>query len=276
MDTPKISIITVVRNDLSGFRKTAGSVLGQTDFGNTEWIVIDGASTDGTAAAVAELSPSMAYWISEPDDGVYFAMNKAIAKARGEYLIFMNAGDTFYSPDSVARILSDEGFGEFDILAGDALTVPAPESVKRAPERVTLPYLIESNLCHQSMTIRRRLFEGHLYDTDYRLTADAKHLFEAVMKRGAIYRRLGFTVAVYDRGGLSSDHRKMTAEKEAWLSEQLSPTVYDEIRRLMYGEGYLDQVICNVRRQRGLRRILGGFAWLLFAPQLIVRKWLNH
>ena len=112
----RFSIITVTRNNLAGLRTTHASIAAQT-FHDFEWIVVDAASTDGTAQQMQEWN-NAAYFISEPDSGPYDAMNKGAAVAGGEYLIFMNAGDSLAAPDTLARINSAAGA---DFIYGDSL-----------------------------------------------------------------------------------------------------------------------------------------------------------
>ena len=94
MEIPLISIITVVRNDVVHIEQTMLSVLGQT-YGNVEYIVIDGGSTDGTVDIIKKYADKLAYWVSEPDGGIYPAMNKGLQHATGEWVNFMNSGDSF-------------------------------------------------------------------------------------------------------------------------------------------------------------------------------------
>jgi len=97
---PKISVITVVFNGVSSIEETVSNVLDQS-YENLEYIVIDGGSNDGTQDLIKKYQDKISLWISEPDRGIYDAMNKGIAKASGEYVIFMNCGDKFYDADTV-------------------------------------------------------------------------------------------------------------------------------------------------------------------------------
>ena len=101
----KVSIITVVLNDKVGFEHTAKSIVEQTAFELVEWIVIDAASTDGTVDVIKQYSSQITYWVSEPDKGIYDGMNKGINNANGEYLLFLNAGDTLYSRNTIENII---------------------------------------------------------------------------------------------------------------------------------------------------------------------------
>ena len=110
---PKLTIITINYNNLEGLKRTVESVLNQT-WQEFEYIVIDGGSNDGSAEYIESQSEHIDYWVSEPDKGIYNAMNKGIAKARGEYLLFLNSGDHLYS----AKVL-EENYGkiaDFDLI----------------------------------------------------------------------------------------------------------------------------------------------------------------
>ena len=106
MDAPIISVITVCYNVASSIEKTMLSVLNQT-YKNLEYIIIDGNSTDGTVDIIKRYAERLTFWISEPDNGIYDAMNKGIVKATGEFLIFMNAGDQFLNDKVFVRTKVD-------------------------------------------------------------------------------------------------------------------------------------------------------------------------
>ena len=111
----KYSIITVNYNNKDGLRKTIESVIHQT-FRDFEFIVIDGGSTDGSAEVLKEYDAQIDYWVSEPDNGVYYAMNKGTRQAHGDYLNFMNSGDCLYD-EKVLEHLSAKGLSA-DIIVG--------------------------------------------------------------------------------------------------------------------------------------------------------------
>ena len=95
---PQLSIITINRNDAKGLEHTLKSVWKMQTFKDFEHIIIDGASCDGSVDVIKKYATKLAYWISEPDKGVYNAMNKGIVKAQGEYLLFLNSGDWLENP----------------------------------------------------------------------------------------------------------------------------------------------------------------------------------
>ena len=115
MNSVKLSIITVNLNNLEGLKRTYESVVCQT-FTDYEWIVIDGGSTDGSREFIEQHQDKFAYWCSEPDKGIYNAMNKGIVRAKGEYLNFMNSGDCFACEETLAGVFGRERTA--DILYG--------------------------------------------------------------------------------------------------------------------------------------------------------------
>ena len=116
----KYSIITINLNNSAGLRKTIESVVNQT-FQDFEYIIIDGGSTDGSVDIIKEYSSRIDYWVSEPDRGIYNAMNKGIVQAHGDYINFMNSGDCFSKNTILEEIYADLSF---DFVFGKARTIP--------------------------------------------------------------------------------------------------------------------------------------------------------
>jgi glycosyltransferase involved in cell wall biosynthesis len=106
-DAPRFSIITIGRNDLDGLRNTSQSIVTQ-DFHDFEWLIVDGASTDGSLEWLTSQSMDQLSFVSEPDNGIYDAMNKGIARATGEILVFINSGDMFASNETLALVDQDQ------------------------------------------------------------------------------------------------------------------------------------------------------------------------
>ena len=102
----KLSIITVNLNNMEGLQKTCDSIISQT-FKNFEWIVIDGGSADGSKELIEEYGSNISYWVSEPDKGIYNAMNKGIKVAKGEYLYFLNSGDYLFDSNALSDVFLD-------------------------------------------------------------------------------------------------------------------------------------------------------------------------
>ena len=114
----KLSIITINYNNFEGLNRTLKSVINQ-NLKNFEYIVIDGGSTDGSKELIEKYADKISYWVSEPDRGIYHAMNKGIVKASGEYLLFMNSGDLFYNNFILNEVIDD--ISKYDLIYFDIL-----------------------------------------------------------------------------------------------------------------------------------------------------------
>ena len=206
----KLSIITINYNNREGLKKTIDSVICQTwrDF---EWIVIDGGSTDGSRELIEQYQDHFAYWCSEPDKGVYNAMNKGIAKAKGEYLNFMNSGDCFSSPTIIDEIFSiprhtDVFYGYMMRKSINGL----PHNARNMHHNVRWYDFYYDTLPHQSSFIRKKLFDIiGLYDESYNQLADWKWFATAVVWYQISYEFLPLKISIYECGGISDSGIEM-------------------------------------------------------------------
>ncbi|MDR2927926.1 MAG: glycosyltransferase [Cytophagaceae bacterium] len=179
---PKLSVITVNRNNAEGLKNTIISVVNQT-FKNYEFIIIDGGSTDNSVDIIKEYADKITYWVSEPDRGIFHGMNKGIARAQGKYVIFMNSGDCFFSENTVAAVFA--GNLAADIIAGNAMMEAKRYRLKkRLPAKITFYYFFRRNsLCHQATFIKKTLFdEVGLYDETLRMQGDWKFFLLATAR----------------------------------------------------------------------------------------------
>lgn len=170
-EIPYFSVVTVCRNETESIRLTCDSLCGQS-FNNVEWIIIDGGSTDGTLDVLAEYKDRINVLVSEPDQGVYDAMNKGIARATGQYLVFMNGGDQF-ADNHVLQCVADAP--KADIIYGDILLAQDEGTmvVKRLPDTLPRNFLMRGMIPHQAAYYRRDLFKKYgNYDTSYSIAAD--------------------------------------------------------------------------------------------------------
>jgi glycosyltransferase involved in cell wall biosynthesis len=177
---PKISIITVVYNARSAFEKTVQSVICQS-FKNKEFIVIDGGSADGTLDIIRQYQAQISIWISEPDNGIYDAMNKGLKYAKGEYVTFLNAGD-FYCDDTVLSRLFAENLHEH-VVYGDIFvdSVSSKPSVYLRARDFTLEKLLMYGtgvVCHQAIFVKREI--APIYDTSYKFKSELNWYFDIV------------------------------------------------------------------------------------------------
>jgi glycosyltransferase involved in cell wall biosynthesis len=201
INVPLITVITVVRNGSSTLEQTILSVINQT-YKDIKYIIVDGASTDNTIDIIKKYEDSIDYWISEPDNGIYDAMNKGIRLATGEWLIFMNSGDFFFS-DNVCLEFSTFANDSVDIYYGDVCL--DDRRIVKAPERInSLFFLMERMICHQSIFARRKLFEMMGFNTKYRIVADRDWLSNFI-RSGHKAVHIPLIICCYDTHGVSSN-----------------------------------------------------------------------
>lgn len=215
----KYSIITINFNNCDGLRKTIESVVNQT-FQNFEYIIIDGGSTDGSVEVIKEYADRIAYWVSEPDKGIYNAMNKGILKAHGEYLNFMNSGDCFYNNDVLKEILphltANVIFGKAYIEHTNSYWAPQPP--------MTLFSFCLYGFNHQSTFYKKELFNNNQYDENYKLIADWKFTVMQVVLEQATYKCVDTVVANYDLTGISTQNRNIAVEERNMILTSLFPS----------------------------------------------------
>ena len=221
------SIITINYNNCEGLRRTIESVVAQPcrDF---EYIVIDGGSTDGSVDVIKRYAQQIDYWVSEPDKGIYNAMNKGVAQAHGEYCLFMNSGDMFHDKKVVELLhrFADKS----DIIYGNAFRV---DRVVEYPDEITGFYMFNNAICHQSVLIRRDLLVQKPYEEDYKIVADWKHMFALLILQGASYRHVNITVCDYDTNGISTENwAQVLEEREKALKDMLPKRIYDDYYRI--------------------------------------------
>ena len=174
MGRPLFSIITITFNAAGTLPATLKSVERQT-FTDYEYLIVDGASTDGTVA-IAQHSAAVSSVTSEPDKGLYDAMNKGLRKARGGYLVFLNAGDAFHEPDTLQKIADSIEKNDPDIVYGETALVDSERrfiSMRRlqAPERLSVKsFRMGMLVCHQAFIVRREIAPE--YDLRYSFSAD--------------------------------------------------------------------------------------------------------
>jgi len=183
MTLPKLTVITVVYNNVRDIERTLLSVINQT-YPNVEYIVVDGGSTDGTTAVIQRYADRISRWVSEPDKGIYDAMNKGLAMATGDYVLFMNSGDEIYDRYTVEQVFAAAPgaaiyYGETEMY--DANWESLGLRRHGIPERFTWrSFRYGMNISHQAIYIRRSLTEP--YDLHYQLSSDIDWIIRAAKK----------------------------------------------------------------------------------------------
>ena len=229
----KYSIITINYNNCDGLRKTIESVISQS-YKDYEFIVIDGGSTDGSRDIIEQHSCHIDYWVSEPDKGVYNAMNKGIRQAKGDYLNFMNSGDTFYDSNVLASI--DKVLGDYDIIVGKEFH-QNPETGESAttflPTRISMATFFVSYLPHQSGFIKRSLFDDSLYDENLHIVGDWKFYMQQIVCNERTVKLTDIVVSRREQGGISNANSSLNSEERLKvLHEILPPGVFKDYESL--------------------------------------------
>ena len=249
----KLSIITINYNNLAGLQRTVESVMSQT-WQEFEYIVIDGGSTDGSAEYLESQTDKITYWGSESDTGIYNAMNKGIAKATGEYLLFLNSGDHFndtFSLQKVQKQLINEDVIYFNIdVIGNGGAY-----VLENPAVMSFSYLHNNLPCHQCTFIHQSVFErvGY-YDESLKIVADWKLLLQAILKHNVTYRKVDTVFSTFYKDGISSlpqNQSIIEAERSRVLQTEFPVLMNDLKERLV-----LERIIRNLRKSRKINWLI--------------------
>ncbi len=202
MEKPVLTVITVVYNNVKHIERTLLSVINQT-YKNIKYIVIDGGSTDGTLEIINQYRNKIATIISEKDDGIYWAMNKGLNLAKGDYVLFMNSGDEIYENTTVEKIFllpyADIYYGE-TLMINDNLEILGQRRHK-SPTKLTLnSFKYGMSVSHQAIYIKTKLLQP--YNTHFKLSADIYWILNA-LKRAKTVSNTNMYVAKYLVGGMS-------------------------------------------------------------------------
>ncbi|MBF1695813.1 MAG: glycosyltransferase [Selenomonas sp.] len=207
MLSTKISIITVVYNAVATIEQTILSVVKQ-DYSNIEYIIVDGGSTDGTLDIVKKYEEKIALWLSEPDYGIYDAMNKGLTYATGDYIYYLGADDCLLAPTSISQVVSFlQDNPEVDVLCASVMMV---DSVYRI-EKVYSSNFSEAdvlsgyNTPHQGMFVRREILQKYRFDTSYHIAADYKNFLKFYLDQNIALKKTAMIVAYYANDGVSGD-----------------------------------------------------------------------
>lgn len=210
----KLSIITINRNNSDGLLKTIESVVSQT-FNDFEYIVIDGASIDESVGVIKRYEDKITYWVSEPDKGIYSAMNKGIVKATGTYCLFLNSGDWLVDKN-VFRDFIAMNFNE-EIVSGDTfLWRGVIVELRKAVSALNLTYdfLHNNVIIHQSTFIKRTLFSKFgLYNENNRIVSDWEFYLKTLILNNCSYTNFERNISYFDLNGISAQEEWKSVHK---------------------------------------------------------------
>lgn len=236
MTLPKISIITVVYNAKEELEKTLENMTAL-KYDKKEIIVIDGGSTDGTKEVIEKYSLDISTWLSEPDEGLYDAMNKGLKLATGSYVWFINAGDFVYSPDTLSNIFmgqeqySDIYYGETLILSEEG--EPLGLRKKRLPRRLSARSFKNGMVvCHQSIIIRAKI--APLYNLDYKYAADIEWVIKS-LKSAKTITNTHQILSKFSEGGISTRQRKKSLKERYKIMRKYFGTASTIVSHIKFG-----------------------------------------
>ncbi len=201
---PLLSIITINRNNADGLDKTIQSVISQS-YEDFEYIVIDGNSTDHSIDIIKKYNSNINYWVSETDKGIYNAMNKGIAKANGNYVLFLNSGDYLVNNDVLKSVFekqqtADIIYGNMQIDWGNGKITSG-----KMPDKITFKQMYIDTLWHPVSFIKKTLFDKYgLYNEIYKVVADYDFFFKVIIINNVTTYHINVDIAMYNLNGLSS------------------------------------------------------------------------
>ena len=255
----RYSIITINYNNKEGLEDTIKSVINQTskDF---EYIIVDGGSTDGSVDVIKQYADHVNHWVSEKDKGVYNAMNKGTAQAKGEYLVFMNSGDCFHT----SNVLSSVANYQEDIICGKVLKGNSTIPSGHYKSTITLVDLMRGSLPHQAMFIKRELMVKHPYDEKYKILSDWKFCIQALVFDNCTFRNSDVIVADYDITGISTNSNGLLPkEREQILKEMFPPRIIADYQRLYPVDDELLEQSLLLTQTVGARNLVKRFSNLI-------------
>jgi glycosyltransferase involved in cell wall biosynthesis len=250
--TPTVTIVTVNRNNDKGLEKTLSSIVAQTN-NNYELIVIDGNSTDNSVEIIKQYYETITYWISEPDEGVYSAMNKGIKKAKGEFCFFLNSGDYFANNSVLGNVFRDKPTS--DVIYGN-LIVSSDNRISgiiKGKEHNTFLDVYSSYIKHQASFIKRDLFTKFgLYDESLKISADWAFFIKTIGLNKASLKYVDIDIACFDNNGLSNNNPELCKLEYRKIIDQFIPEIMQEDYFLL-------------KKYKGIKYIdRSKLAWFLF------------
>lgn len=271
----QLSIITINFNNASGLEETIQSISSQS-LHNFEYIVIDGASTDGSVDIIQKYADKITYWVSEPDKGIYNAMNKGIKQAKGKYLLFINSGDKLYNKEVLKNVFttnpeSDLVYGNLHCIFPDGHT-----NTVSMPNHISIARMLNDTLCHPVTFIRSTLFQKYgLYREDLHIVSDWAFFLKLIAFGRVTQQYIPITIATFAMDGISSipeNEGKIAEERELVIKESFSPELLEicnDYRK--YATFYHKNLFVKIRKLRSIIRMsftIKGWKGLIYAKRI--------
>lgn len=243
----RLSIITINYNNIDGLRRTYDSIVSQS-FHDYEWIVVDGGSTDGSKDFIFEHQSDVTWWCSERDGGIYNAQNKGLNHAAGEYLLFLNSGDTLLTPYVLEEVFSCTL--DADVVYGDWYEKKSFSLCNKSrcyPGIANYFRFATCPLCHQATFIRGSVLRKSPYDETYRICADWAKWVE-LSKSGCSFQHIPVKICLYLRDGISYRAIKQKRQEHKRIIGDFYPMELAEILWSLMEK--------NNKRLRTIRRLI--------------------
>lgn len=254
---PKISVITISYNNKEGLEKTIKSVISQ-DYKDFEYIVIDGGSNDGSKEVLEKYSGKLSHWVSEPDKGVYHAMNKGIKASKGEYIVFVNSGDTYTASHILNETAKHIDFTSEIIYFELNYIFPDNEcKIVSYPEKLDFLFFVHQSLPHPGTLIRKKLFDQFgYYNENMKICSDWAFFAKTICKFEVSYKFVKIPVVNYSYDGLSSNPQSLPiilSEKKTFLRSEF-PQYISILEKINLAEEKIKK-INNSRTLKILRKL---------------------
>lgn len=271
---PKISIITVSYNSAKTIEQTILSVINQS-YKNIEYIIIDGGSTDGTVDIIKKYADKIAYWVSEPDEGIYHAMNKGIDIASGEYIYFLGSDDWLYDK-KIISFIADKLIAEplTDVLAGNVFSVDEdykiqlPSSTVFGMDEINMGYRVP----HQGCLVRTGIMKENKFDLRYRIVADYDLFLKMFFSGKYRYKLIEDFIAFYSAAGTSSTNVETLIMEDCLVMEKynIAQNFIEKRKQVLR-----DFKGCRLNKLKGMIKRLTIFLGIYGKIQL-KRGWKTH
>lgn len=233
----RLSIITINYNNGDGLAKTVESVLSQKGRDEFEYVVVDGGSKDGSKDTIELNAQRIDRWVSEPDKGIYNAMNKGVSMATGEYCLFLNSGDVLHDDNVISDILD---YLQDDLVIGKIVFLNnMSTSVVESP--ITFMRLYVGSLPHPATFIKTELLRKYPYDESLRIVSDWKFFLQTVIIDNCSYKIVDNIISDFDCDGISGVNRDLCdRERASVLKEMFPEKILLDYFKSHNGEGYQD------------------------------------
>ena len=263
----KISIITVSFNAADTIEQTIMSVMEQT-YKDIEYIVIDGGSNDGTVDILKKYDDFISYWCSEPDEGIYYAINKGINIATGDYVQIIGSDDCLFDKDTIKNVVESMN-EDTDIFSAARYEVSEKYMCQVLTGNDSAKKMVKGRLPwmpHTSVFARKEYMKKHLFDTSYKIAADYKFLLEAYMDTNVKFQYVNYPVAYFSLGGISNQGNDLQRQENERLFRELNLKEYFNI----------EQIDCGTKLWKKTIKLILDYCGILGYVLCVVAGWEKH